>query len=343
MKSMNEFGTRVLKTSGSSCNIERVLKKEIAGGFAPNMARALDHLGTNVILSASMGKPEIKPLFQEYSSRVKLHSIQEPGTTICLEFDDGKVMTTDFGSINSITWDTVLHTIPKDDFINLIEHSDAIGQGHWALVPNMTHFWKRMIQEIFPCLSFPKKKIFMVDVADITKRSDKDVVEMLQVLHQVEDFMPSVLSMNDRETIEISKILSRFSNAFGNIPLHSLQTKDDFKDIGKRMNKLIDLSYIISHDPHFTTISTKTHHYWVTEGYTAHPAYTTAAGDHYNAGVLLGIVCGLKPYEALVLGNAVTAIFVRTGVSPTFHHVDTFVEKYFHYIDKDDNSFKLDS
>jgi len=343
MKSMKDFGTRILETAGSSCNIERVLKKEIAGGFAPNTARALDRLGTKVILAAAMGKPEPKSLFREYSHRVNLHSIQDHGTTICLEFDDGKVMTTDFGSINSLTWNTILHAIPRDNFINLIEQSDAIGQGHWALVPNMNDIWKGMIQDIFPNLSMPMKKIFMVDVADITKRSDDDVLKMLRILHQVEDFMPTVLSMNDRETIEISKILSQHSNNFGSSSIQPIEGKEDYFDIGKRMNELIDLSYITTHDPHFATITTRKQHFWVTEGFTAHPNFTTAAGDHYNAGLLLGLICKLEPYESLVLGNAVTAIFVRTGISPSLQDVNTFISNYFHYIENDDNSFNLDS
>ena len=342
MRTMKEFGSRVLDTAGSSCNIERVLKKDIAGGFAPNTARALENLGSNVILAAAMGKP-IKPIFTKFSNRVKLFSIQNNGTTICLEFDDGKVMTTDFGSINTLTWETILKTIPRDELIDLIERSGAIGQGHWSLVPNMNEFWQKMIQEIFPSLSDSKSKYFMVDVADVTKRSDRDILEMLNLLHEIETFMPTVLSMNDRETIEISKVLSRNSEEFGGKILQPIQNKTDFYDIGKRMNKLLDLSYITSHDPHFTTITNRKKHYWVTEGFTARPNFTTAAGDHYNAGVLLGLVCELEPYESLVLGNAVTAIFVRTGVSPSIRHVNTFISNYFHYINEDDNSFNLNS
>ena len=341
MNTMKEFGSRVLDTAGSSCNIERVLKKDIAGGFAPNMARALENLDSKVILAAAMGKPDIKPLFKKFSERVTLISIQNHGTTICLEFDDGKVMTTDFGSINSLSWETILETIPRDDFIDLIEQSDAIGQGHWALVPNMNDFWKKMIQEIFPSLSDSKSKHFMVDIADVTKRSDKDIIEMLNLLHGIETFMPTVLSMNDRETIEITKVLSRNSGEYGQKTIRPIQDKEDYYDIGKQMNELLDLSYITSHDPHFTTITTKKNHYWVTEGFTAKPKFTTAAGDHYNAGVLLGLICGLEPYETLVLGNAVTAVFVRTGVSPTISQANAFISNYFHYINTDDNSFKL--
>ncbi|MBN2155659.1 MAG: carbohydrate kinase family protein [Candidatus Lokiarchaeota archaeon] len=342
MTTMKQFGERILNTAGSSCNIERVLKKKIAGGFAPNMARALENLGLKIILAASMGTPEIAPLFREFSHNVRLISIQNHGTTIGLEFDDGKVMMTDFGSINSLTWDKILEAVPREEFIGLIEQCDAIGQGHWALVPDMNSFWKSMIDEIFPNISNAKQRIFMVDVADVSKRSDNDILEMLQLLHKVDEIMPVVLSMNDLETIAISKVLSRNSEKFGKNSLEAIENRQDFYDIGERMNKLLDLSYLTSHDPHFTTITTREHHYWVTEGFTAHPNFTTAAGDHYNAGVLLGLVCGLHPYESLVLGNAVTAIFVRTGYSPSIEQTNKFITNYFHYVSMDDNTFNLD-
>jgi hypothetical protein len=342
MKTMREFGDRVIKAAGSSCNIERVLKKEIAGGFAPNMARALESLDMNVILAASMGLP-IRPLFTKFTKKIKLISVQNHGLTICLEFDDGKVMTTDFGSINSLTWEKILETIPRDLFIELIEQVDAIGQGHWALVPNMNVFWERMIQEIFPNLSDSHSKLFMVDIADVTKRSDRDILKMINLLHGIENFMPTVLSMNDRETISVSEVLSRNSDEYGGKTLQPIENKKDFHDIGLRMNELLDLSYITSHDPHFTTITTRNNHFWVTEGFTAHPNFTTAAGDHYNAGVLFGLLCDLEPFESLVLGNAVTAVFVRTGVSPTLHQANQFISNYFHYIDIDDNTFNSNS
>jgi hypothetical protein len=341
MKSMKEFGSRVLNAAGSSCNIERVLKKDIAGGFAPNMARAFEHLGSKAILAGAMGKPEIKPIFTQFGEKVRLISIQNNGTTICLEFDDGKVMTTDFGSINTLTWGKILETIPRDDFIDLIEDSDALGFGHWALIPNMNNFWEKMIQEIFPSVTSTKSKYFMVDTADITKRSDKDILKMLNMLHGIETFMPTILSMNDRETIDLSKVLSRNSNKYNGEILQPIERREDFYDIGKRMNELLDLSFITSHDPHFTTITTRKNHYWVTEGFTLHPKFTTAAGDHYNTGVLLGMICDLKPYESLVLGNAVTAVFVRTGQSPTISQVNSFISNYFHYIEEDDDSFPL--
>ncbi|MBN2151674.1 MAG: hypothetical protein JW839_09525, partial [Candidatus Lokiarchaeota archaeon] len=55
MASMSDFAKKVGDTAGSSCNVERVLKKHIGGGFGPNIARALGSLGARVDLIGCVG------------------------------------------------------------------------------------------------------------------------------------------------------------------------------------------------------------------------------------------------------------------------------------------------
>ena len=341
MDSMKQFGTRINETAGSSCNIERVLKKRIAGGFAPNMARAISHFGSKVILAAAMGYPSIHPLFKEYPSKVTLKSITDMGETAGFEFDDGKVMCTDFGNINNITWNIIMERIPRDEFINFIEHSNGIGQGHWSLVPNMNNFWENLIKDILPCVSSTKKKLFMVDVADLKKRSHKDINKMLKLLQKIDTIMPAMLSMNDKETIDVANVLSSGDSEFEHKKISPIKTRNDYVDIGERFNQVLNLSYIVTHDPHFATITTKNNHMWVTEGYTSKPKFTTAAGDHFNGGLTVALLCGLNPEEALVIGNALTAIFVRTGVSVEPIVVQRFVEEYFSFILNDRTEFQI--
>ncbi len=341
MESMTEFGSRITDAAGSSCNIERVLKKKLAGGFAPNIARALSNIGSKVILAAAMGYPNIDPLFKEYSDRVQLISIKEMGLTAGFEFDDGKVMCTDFGNINQITWDTIMERIPRDEFIGLIEKSDGIGQGHWSLMPHMNNYWEHFIEDIYPNVSNIKNKIFLVDPADLKKRTNKDINKMLQLLQKIDEFLPVILSMNDRETIDVSNVLSSEDTLFNNNKIKSIKSKDDYVDFGKKLNEVLNISYVVTHDPHFATITTKDNHYWVTEGYTSKPRFTTAAGDHFNGGVLLGLLCDLKPEESIVVGNALTAIFVRTGVSTGPKEIKRFIDEYFNYVVNDVTEFEI--
>ena len=59
MESMKSFGELLIDVAGSSANIERVLKKRIFGGFAPNTCRALNAFGVKIYLIAALGHPKL--------------------------------------------------------------------------------------------------------------------------------------------------------------------------------------------------------------------------------------------------------------------------------------------
>jgi hypothetical protein len=48
-----------------------------------------------------------------------------------------------------------------------------------------------------------------------------------------------------------------------------------------------------------------------------HPAITTGAGDHFNAGFCLGKLLGLQNALCLLLGVCTSGYYVRYGRSPT--------------------------
>ncbi len=334
MDSMTQFSTRVANTAGSSCNVERVLKKKIGGGFAPNIGRAMVNLGITINLAASIGYPEVLPLFQEYpptlKQRMKFLPVGNPGETAGLEFKDGKVMLTDFGNINGLTWDNILQRIGgRDKFIEIIDMADAIGQGHWSLVPKMSDMWERMVAEIFPNVKDSKNKRFYVDPADMTKRSREDIERMTKLLHRVDEFLKATISFNDKEADQASRNLPGFS---------PIKSEKDLWNAGKQLQSKMDVDSVVIHSPHFATISTSGGHYFVKEGYTSAPKFTTAAGDHFNGGVLFGQLQGNTPAESLVIGNGVTAFFVRTGNSPSIKDTQKFISNYMKYVDADIDS-----
>ena len=326
MESMAEFGTKVNDTAGSSCNVERVLKKLIGGGFGPNIARALATIGAKVDLIGCLGKPD-DVFTSSLPESVTFHSLADPGATCGLEFNDGKVMLTDFANINNVTWDLIQSKIGKDQLIELFDKVDAIGQGHWSLVPHLNDIWAAFISEVFPSLS-TKDRIFFVDPADMTKRSAEhinDMIAQLEAINQVPG-MKVVLSANDKEAIQISKATSACEiNEF-----------EDYYTAGEMMMAKFGINALIIHHPQFATISTKEDSWHVKEGVTSKPRFTTAAGDHFNGGLLISMASGLfTPVETLIVANVCTAYFVRTGISPSLELLSTFISNYKTYVDED--------
>ena len=343
--SMAEFGKRIVETAGSSGSIERILKKELAGGFAPNMARAISNMlpDCEIDLFAAMGLLDIHPIFKTFSKNVTLHSVGKMGLTLAMEFHDGKLMSQDMEGIITLEWDSLKQRSGGiDNLISHFEKTDAIGNGHWALMPHMNDYWKHFITEVIPSVNNKKNKLFFVDPADLQKRSATDIEEMLSLLKKIDEEIPVVLSLNDRETIDVAKVLHI---KHPEIKVPEKNKIESFSTAGKQINYIADLSYLVVHDPHFATITgnarTGNFYHWVTEGVTGKPKFTTAAGDHFNGGILLSLLAGLRPEEALIIANAVTAIFVRTGVSPSLQHIKRFVQEYFKFIENDIHTFDL--
>jgi len=307
MESMKSFGELLIGVAGSSANIERVLKKRIFGGFAPNTCRALNAFGVRIYLVAALGHPKLNEFYTEQLG-VESIPISNPGQTLGLEFDDGKVMITDFTPILNINWKTLTDKVKLGKLIKIIETSDIMGFGHWALIPNLNDIWQHFLDELFPSISNLREKIFFVDIADIRKRSRQDLLDLIKILQKIDQLVPVMLSANDLEAYFLSKVL------------------DNVKPFAP-------------YPPHFATISTVEDHYWITEGFTSKPKFTVGAGDYFHSGTVLGLSCGLAPPEAILMGNALTAIFVRTGNSPNFNQLSQFISRYMEFIEKDNPNF----
>ncbi|MFO8019889.1 MAG: hypothetical protein R6U96_14790 [Promethearchaeia archaeon] len=337
MDNMSTFGQIVQDVAGSSANIERVLKKRTSGGFAPNTAKAINGLGIKVNLIAAVGYPKIKPIFKDLTDREAVNTLNfsDPGETLGLEFDDGKIMLTDFANVMNINWDLLIERIGLEKLISLIENSTLMGFGHWSLLPHFNEIWQHMLDEVFPKIDKLENKLFFVDLADIKKRSDEDIRRMLDLLAKIDKKVPVMLSLNDQESIDITKALGQVDNIN--------PTKENFEDYvdgGKNINKHINLSYLIIHSPHFATVTLENQdHYWVTEGHTSSPQYTTGAGDHFHSGAAIALCCDITPAEALLLGNSLTAIFVRTGESPNLSQLKHFIKNYMKYVEEDIPTF----
>jgi GTP-binding protein EngB required for normal cell division len=336
MDSMTQMAERIIDSAGSSTSIERILKRKVAGGFAPNTGKALWNLGVRVFLVAAMGLPKPKELFKIYPEYVEDISINEPGRTIGLEFNDGKIMITDFHNIYNITWDRIINKIKVPKLIDRFNICDGYGFGHWSLLLEMNNIWKKIQTEIFPSVSNLKEKIFYLDLADLRKRKDSDTKEMLDLLMELEDQVQICLSLNDIEAIDISRVLDGVDEIDPKQP-----NFENYIEAGKKINEILNFSYLIIHEPHFATISNKKKHSWVSQAYTSTPKFSTGAGDHFNGATLAGLILGLDPAEAILFGNVNTAIFVRTGESPKFKHMKKFMENYLDYVKNENPYFEM--
>ena len=337
MKKMNEFAEFVSKVAGSSGNIERILKKKTSGGFAPNTAKALNTLGIKINLVAAMGYPNIYDVFTSLSSKESINAISfsNPGETLGLEFHDGKVLLPDFSNIIKLNWELIKDRVGLNTLIFLMNHSNILGFGHWSSIPRFNEIWENIVNEVLPNINNSQEKILFTDLADIKKRSTYDIKKMIKLLKKINEYIPVLLSLNDQEAVDITKNLDHVATIDP-----SKKNFKDYFDVGKRMNQELNLSYLVIHSPHFATISlSNEEHYWVTEGFTSKPKYTTGAGEYFHSGTIAALSCEMSPNESILIGNALTAIFVRTGSPPTFDKLKEYIFDYMSYIEEDKPEF----
>ncbi len=328
--SMKDFGELLRKVAGSSAGVEIVPKRLTSGGFVGNTAKALNALGIPLHLIASLGDPQIEIPFEPLVQNVlnDIVSLGNPGKTVGLEFDDGKLMLTDFSNIYHISWKLLVDKIGINQLIRVANDSDVIGLAYWSSIPELSDIWKHFLIDIFPSLKNLNQKFFFVDLADIKKSDKAQILEMLKILKEIDRSIPVVLSLNDQEAKDISTAFNKFR----------AESIEDYL-LARKLNDLIDVSYLIVHTPHFAAISTKDRLSWVAQAYTSHAKFTTSAGDHFNGGLILGLLCGLSPVEILLLGNAISSCFIRTGKSSLLDDLQKFVRNYDHYLEIDDPTF----
>ncbi len=334
---MKNFGNLITRVAGSSIGIEMILKRRAIGGFTSNVCKGMNTLGIKMTLAAAWGYPNQLAIFKDFLNKresIDVKSFTEPGITMGLEFNDGKIMLNNVESILKINWGIITERIGIENLLDQIEKNNLVGLGYWALILQFEDILRRMLVDVFPSISNLKNKLLFFDLADVKRRTQNDLIFFLKYLPKVEDEIPLILSLNDQEAKDV---LSALQSA--NLIKIKGKNVEDLTDAGIYINDFLNISYVIIHSPHFATITSKNAHFWVTEGYTSQPRYTTSAGDHFNAGTVLGLACNLSPAESILMGNALTAIFVRTGKSPNINELFQYIQKYMEYIEKDNPNF----
>ncbi|MBN1215219.1 MAG: hypothetical protein JXA99_07215 [Candidatus Lokiarchaeota archaeon] len=339
---IKDLADHLYKIQGSSGNIEIKLKKQTSGGFVANNGKALSALNINVFLFGALGFPKINDIFKplKIKNNIDIFTYKNPAHTIGLEFDDGKIMLSDYQNFSQLNWKYITKRIDSEIIINRIEQSDAIGFGYWGLNPELNNIWRELLDSIFPSITNLNKKIFFLDLGDIKKRIKSDILKMLQTLRDIEKKIPVLLSLNDQEAIDLFHIFDSTNSMKLNKIKSSL-----FIEVSKRLIKELKISYLIIHSPYFAIVSIKNNEnlFWITEGFTSKPSFTVSAGDHFLSGVIAGFLGKLTPPEAILLGNALTAIFVRTGESANFNQLKSYIANYMKYVEEDFPHFPYDS
>lgn len=318
VKSFSERVADVAKRKGGS--IDGIVQTEFRGGNAVNTASALANLGMKVapiICTDQLGLRLIR--FYVKNPRISFSHIKvfdKISITTALEFvtKSGRVnvMLRDLGSLADFG--------PKDlnaeDF-KAVENADYVCIFNWA---GTRSFGTELAGTVFRHVKTKGKGKTYFDTADPTPHKEK-----------VEDLMKKVLQTGLVDNLSLNENEAVFyASQIGGEP-KSLKEKAGFEDLAMESARFLASHLPARIDLHTTSFSAT----FAKKGETIVPAFNipvlraTGAGDAWNAGNILGNICGMSDEVRLTLANAVAAFYISNpkGKHPTRKELIRFCNK----------------
>jgi len=305
--SIKEFGEYLIKKGDKSCSIQMDLEGEVKGGNAPNLAKALQNLGTKVTLVGMLGKEKPLNIFSNDYDSEEIYTFENPGETIALEFSDGKIMLAPH--IND-----VLEPLKKIEMQFGGEEQaqkkfdvDLIALLNWGEIDFMHNLWIEIFEKYISGKPSMKDKFVFFDSADISRHSEKRIENLLKVFSSYSKYRTTILSMNQNEMqIMGEKLLG-------------------FKHNKHRTAELLIMEYglnqVVLHTVDCSYLFQKEKKYEVPTERILNPKISTGAGDNFNAGYCAACLLGLPPTERLTIANRASNYYIRNIKAITWSNI----------------------
>lgn len=311
-----EFGRRISAAAGKSTNIELYPVMTKLGGNGPIMANGLLAGGLPVRYIGALGTPAIHPILQDFATRAHAVSIAEPSVTIAAEFSDGKIMLGNTVSLDGITYEAVITAVGLETLRAQIDAAALVALVNWTMIPNMTALFRALQEKLLPGLRARPQRVWFFDLADPEKRSREDLVEALHVIAGFEAHGSVTLGLNLKEAQQVCAALDLATPE---------PTESGLRAMARDIRAALKLTTVVVHPKESAACATAAGEAWVPGPYTAKPKITTGAGDHFNAGFVLGQLLGLPPEGCLTVGASYSGYYVRTGLSPSLNDIEAFL------------------
>ncbi len=318
MATIECFGARVLAAAGKSANIELSPRFEKLGGNGPIMANAVASIGAKMRYIGALGEKSINPVFADFAQMSDAVSIADPGVTLALEFEDGKLMLGIMASLENVTYERIISTMGEGAFMDTLDKANLICLVNWTMLPNMTEIFKSLLDKALPALK-QKDRSFFFDLADPAKRSEADLKEVLGLISRFEQFGRVTLGLNLAEAQQIAKVMGY---------AHTEHNPETLQALVKRLREDFAIHCVVVHPTDSAACATKDEVQWVKGPFVEKPKITTGAGDHFNAGFAMAQLMGLPPIACLTTAVCTSGFYVRTAKSPSVEDLTGFLQTW---------------
>ena len=297
----------------SSLTVEWRTEGTRTGGHACHLSRVFDGLGADTTMIGTYGQPPREPFRSEFAGST-LVSIGAPGFCNAVEFDDGKLMLAQAGEAADLDWETLRDRIDPASLAEHLDGADLLGVGYWSMTPALPSLVSTLVSETWPLQSSPPEHVFF-DTGDVRNLPRDTLCKGAIRLEETNEVVRTTVSANRSETKALAA-------AFDG-PEPSTLTAN-----AEQVYEGLGVTRFVGHSPSRAVTVSGGESVSIRVPRTDEPAMTTSAGDHFNAGFLLGHLAGLSNPATTVVANAAAGSFVRTGLPPDYDDVAEFVDAY---------------
>lgn len=313
---LGDFGEQITDAGHEerSMLMEWVCSEMRTGALVCHIARALGQLGYDPVMIGMLGTPPKNAFLEEFGD-FRMESLGEPAYTDAIEFDDGKLMLSESGGMRYLNWDGLCEQVGFDRLATYLDGAAVLGMGYWAEISDMVSIFEGLAEELVPTLTDPPEHI-LIDPADVGTRPSRDIKRGGDVLQRLDAMSSVTMSANRYETIDVADSLQTTG---------SQRSPEAAAEIAREK---FGISRFVTHGATKSAIATESGVFGVDVPREDEPVLSTGAGDHFNAGFMLGLMYELTPRECVALGNAFAGCFVRQGRPPTYEKIKAFLQAY---------------
>lgn len=319
-QTISDFASRIQSAAGRSGQVELVTERVKFGGNAPIMADTLGKLGIQNYCAASLGYPELHPIFSDMDTNCEVISLANPGDSRAIEFQDGKIIFSELSAFNGYDWKFINETHGIEKIRKAILDSRLVAFVDWVNLPCSSEIWEGVLNDIIRP-SGRKDFLFLFDLCDPSKKTTEQIDEILDVISRFSTYGNVTLGLNENETIKIWCALNGkdFSNP------HDKDQIPTVHSAGDAIYKAMNIDCLLVH-PIDRTIVFRKHETIELKGHlVTEPKVLTGGGDNLNAGYCLGILHGLSIQHCMLLGMAASGAYIQNGKSPDLRSILEYI------------------
>jgi sugar/nucleoside kinase (ribokinase family) len=198
-------------------------------------------------------------------------------------------------------WDTVMEAT-KGKAIEIFSQADLVALVNWSELSFSQFLWRETYEKAFSGQMEDKGKYILFDLCDVSRKSKKEIGDVLQLIGKFAKKRTAVLSLNENEALVIGE------NIYKGIL--------DVEGIAKNLREDYQIDEIIIHGVKFSLMLTDRCMIIEDTIFVEKPIKTTGAGDHYNGALAVGLLMGLDDGKRVELAHLITNHYIRTGRSP---------------------------